>query len=473
VRNAAATLLIAALAVGGVTVPPRARADDVAALRQELGNLKKEYADRVAALEARIAQLESQAVAAASVPTPAPLPAPAPSRSGGGAGTAFNPAVSVILAGNYAQLSQDAASYHIAGFVPTGQDTGPGPRSFNLGESELSLAANVDPYFYANLTAAIHGDDTISVEEAYFKTLALPAGLLIKGGRFFSGIGYLNEIHSHAWDFVDQPLVYQAFLGGQLGQDGVQAKWLAPTDLLLEFGVEGGNGRTFPGTPRDRNGLGGRGAFVHVGDDLGDSASWRLGLSWMERQAEQRTYADLDAAGQPVLNGAGQPLTNAFTGSSRIGAVDALLKWSPHGNPTQHNLKLQGEYLHRVEDGTLAFDTGGANVGAGYRSQQSGWYLQGVYQFMPRWRTGLRYDALASGTPRLDLPPLLALPATYFPQLLAATPKRYTWMLDFNPSEFSRLRIQYALDDARVTVRDRQLLLQYLYSIGAHGAHKF
>jgi hypothetical protein len=46
-------------------------------------------------------------------------------------------------------------------------------------------------------------------------------------------------------------------------------------------------------------------------------------------------------------------------------------------------------------------------------------------------------------------------------------------MFDWNPSEFTRLRLQYAWDEARASVRDQQLMLQYLYSIGAHGAHKF
>ncbi len=58
------------------------------------------------------------------------------------------------------------------------------------------------------------------------------------------------------------------------------------------------------------------------------------------------------------------------------------------GTPTQHSLKLQGEYMHRTEDGTLAFDITGQNLSGGYHSRQSGWYLQGVYQFMPRWRVG-------------------------------------------------------------------------------------
>jgi hypothetical protein len=84
---------------------------------------------------------------------------------------------------------------------------------FNLGESELTIAANVDSYFFGDLTASVSGDNEISIEEAYFRTTALTHGLTIKGGRFFSGLDYLNDVHARAWDFVDQPLVYQALPG--------------------------------------------------------------------------------------------------------------------------------------------------------------------------------------------------------------------------------------------------------------------
>ena len=453
-----------AMMLAGALQPGAARADELATLRSELNGLKSEYASRIAALEARIAQLEAQA-ATSPAPAPSPSPAPAPAASAGGAGTAFNPAMSVILAGTYAHLSEDPATYRIVVFVPSGPEVGPGDRSFNLGESELTLAANVDPYFYANLTASVLADDSITVEEAYFRTTALTHGFTVKGGRFFSSIGYLNDVHAHAWDFVDQPLAYQAFLGSQLAEDGVQAKWLAPTDVFVEIGVETGNGDRFPGTRRTGNGPNGGAAFVHVGDDLGDSASWRAGVSWLDRQAEGRTYPDANASGQPVVN--------AFSGSSRTWIVDATLKWAPHGDPTQHLLKLQAEYLRRTEDGTLAYDTTGAQLGGDFRSVQSGWYVQGVYGFRPRWRTGLRYDYLDAVSTRIGLVSGGQLPATAFPILAAASPRRVTWMLDWSPSEFSRLRAQYAWDDARATVRDRQLILQYLYSIGAHGAHKY
>ena len=460
---AAAALLLA----GGT-----ARASEVDDLRAQLEALKADYQAKLQALEQRLAQLEAQAAASQPV---AAIPGSAeatsgPGGPGGAAGagtsaTAFNPAISLILGGHYTQTSADPATYAIAGFIPAGENVGPGDRSFNLDESELTLAANVDPYFYGNFTAAVEGDNSISVEEAYFKTIALPAGLQIKGGRFFSGLGYLNEIHSHAWDFADQPLVYQAMFNSQYVQDGLQLKWLAPTDLFMEFGVESGNGQRFPGTRLHGNGLNGVTLLFHLGDDIGDSTSWRAGLSWLSLQAEQRAFTDQTAAGATV--------TDAFTGDSKTWVADATLKWSPQGNSARHSLKLQGEYLQRTEDGELAYDTAGQLQTGPYHSHQSGWYLQGVYQFLPRWRFGLRYDSLDSGSVNIGLVTQGLLPASDFATLAPASPERLSTMIDWNPSEFSRLRLQYAWDHARAYTHDQQLVLQYLYSIGAHGAHKF
>jgi hypothetical protein len=418
--------------------PVLAATDDVAELRAAVTALKSEYATRIAALEARIAELEAAGAAAAAAAA-APASAPSPPGAGGGGAAAFNPAISLILSGHYAQSSADPANYRIAGFAPSGAEIGPGPRGFNLGESEITIAANVDPWFMGNLTASLGNDNSVSVEEAFFRTLGLQHGLVLKGGRYFSGLGYLNEVHAHAWDFVDQPLVYQALFGSQLSQDGLQLKWLAPTTTFVELGAEAGNGARFPATPRNRNGVNSLVAFAHVGGDAGDSASWRVGLSVLDARAEDRS---IDAA-------------SAFTGTSRTWGGDFTYKWSPLGDSTRHQLKLQGEYFRRVEDGQLVSPTD-AFVPAPYRTAQSGWYLQGTWLFYPRWRVGLRYDALDPGA-----------------ALALATPRRSTLMLDWSPSEFSRLRAQYALDDARGSERDRQLQLQYLFAIGAHGAHKF
>jgi len=454
--------MAAPLALSCMLLPALSHAaDDVATLRAELQALKSEYNDRVTALEARITQLESEPAPAPATPVPA---APVASASSGA--SAFNPAVSVILGGTYTDTSRDPHDWHIGGFIPSGGDVGPGDRSFNLGESELTLSSNVDPYFYANLTAAITGDNEIEVEEAFFRTLALPSGFTAKGGRFFSGFGYLNEVHAHAWDFVDQPLIYQAFFGGQYKQNGLQVKWLAPTDLFLEFGAEAGNGDGFPATRLERNGMNGETLFAHVGGDVGDSTSWRLGASWMDQRAEDRSYEDLNEFGQPVIN--------SFTGKTTTWVVDGVLKWSPHGNVTRQQLKLQGEYMHRSEDGQLTYDANSLALSDAYSSDQSGWYVQGVFQFMPRWRIGMRYDSLDTGTSHIALVTSGLLSPEAFPALLGVDPERVSVMLDWNPSEFSRLRLQYDWDDARADGdNDRALRLQYLYGIGAHGAHKY
>ena len=107
--------IAAAATLACVLLSGSARADDLATMRAELDGLKAEYAARIATLEARIAELASRAAAAA------PPAAPVPSRAGGGA-AAFNPAIAVILAGTYAHLSEDPASYRIAGFMPGGGD---------------------------------------------------------------------------------------------------------------------------------------------------------------------------------------------------------------------------------------------------------------------------------------------------------------------------------------------------------------
>ena len=123
----------------------------------------------------------------------------------------------------------------------------------------------------------------------------------------------------------------------------------------------------------------------------------------------------------------------------------------PNGNASRTNFKLQGEYLRSERSGTLIYDPSGADRAGDLRAAQSGWYVQGVYQFMPRWRVGLRTERLDSGTPDYGLNACARRPA-------AIKPTQEHAMLDFNPSEFSRVRLQFARD-RRARRRHRQPVL--------------
>jgi hypothetical protein len=466
-------LLSAGLAIA-MAAPVGAMADtasDIKALRDEMANMRATYEQRLQALEQRLKAAEataptpaSAATAATAAPTVAapPQAAPVTAAASGGAtpagANAFNPSMSLILSGLYTRSSRDPVDYSLRGFqLPPGSEAGPGTRGFSLAETELGFSANIDPWLRGAANISVHPDDTISVEEAYAQTTSLGNGLSVKAGRFFSGIGYLNEQHSHVWDFVDAPLAYQAFLGTQFGDDGVQVRWLAPTDLFIEAGAELGRGRGFPGDNNGRNGAGMSALYAHLGGDLGDSSSWRAGLSMLNAKATAQALRATDASGAPV--------TNSFTGSTRVWVGDFVWKWAPNGNATRTNFKLQGEYLRSTRDGDLTYDVAGLGGAGAYRASQSGWYLQGIYQFMPRWRVGVRTERLDSGNTTFGANPAFAA--------IDYQPHKNSVMVDFSPSEFSRVRLQLARDYSRMGAADNQLFLQYQMSLGAHGAHNY
>src|SRR3954465_4492131 len=308
--------LCCAVALATAAVPASAQDTELSKLREALRQLQQQVQE----LEKRVQEAELKSGKPQEAAAPAPPPAAQPGRPG--ASNGFNPDISLILQGTVARSSLDPNTYQITGFAPSGGEVQPAPRGFGLGESELFITSNVDPYFRGQLSVALTPENEIEVEEAFFQTLALGRGFTLKGGRFLSGIGYQNEIHQHAWDFQDAPLAYKAFLGGRLNDDGVQAKWLAPAALFVELGAEAGRGRQFPGSDLDRNGVGMWSLFGHVGGDAGIGGAWRAGLSYLKTSPQERAFTD---AG----------VLQSFTGDSKLWIADAVFKWNA-------DLKLQG-----------------------------------------------------------------------------------------------------------------------------------
>ena len=448
-----------------------AEQSDLAAIRAQIAEMKQNCEQRIAQLEQKLAQAEARGAAPQVPPSQPPVSEPA-RRVASQAASAFNPEVSLILQGQY-RRQKDVAERGISGFVPAGgHDHGTGidpanQRGFSLNHTEVVLAANIDPYWRGQAIVALL-DGQAEVEEAWFQSLGLGHGLGLKGGRYRSGIGYLNEQHPHMWDFADAPLMYRAMFGyeGSYVQDGAQLKWLAPTDTFLEFGAEFGRGANFPGTDRNRSGNGATSLFAHLGGELGVENDWRLGLSWLKTSARGREAHFADAVN-------GVEALGSFSGDSQTLIADFVWKWAPNGNPKYRNFKFQTEYFQRREAGDLACGVaeGGDPVACDgiigrYRTRQSGWYAQGVYQFTPNWRAGLRHEQLDSGL--RDLGENAAYLAVN-----AYKPRKTTVMLDYSWSEFSRVRLQLAQDKSMQGLTDNQLTLQYIMSLGAHGAHRF
>jgi hypothetical protein len=421
-----------------------AQSSDIALLREAIDELRADYESRIAALEERVAVAEQNA-------RPAQAVAAASSSRGAGSDAVFNPAIGVIFQGQAWNYKNSRDDYSVQGF-PFGGEAGPFEEGFAIGEAELNISANVDDKFTAWLTAPLvveDGEATIEIEEAWLETTALSAGFSVRFGRFFSGIGYLNNKHAHSWDFADQPLPYQAFLGDQYLDDGVQVRWIAPTDLYVEAGAEVLRGSRYPAAGSAHSGYGANSVFVNVGGDVGSDHSWLAGISHLSA-----TSIDRESGGEddPLL----------FNGDSDTTIAQFVWKWAPNGNWRQRNLVVQSEVFWRSEVGDYTLPGG---VPLAYDNDQRGWYLQAVYQPFPRWRFGTRIDTLSTD----DIESAFSGSALATP---VDDPMRYSLMTDWSNSEFSRLRLQFTRDEAGPR-DENQWGLQYILSIGAHGGHSF
>lgn len=450
-RNLCATAVMLACASFSYAASP----NELDEIRQQIAAMKAQYEARISYLES---QLESKLAQAQRPPPPAnstpdALPDIVSARTRG-----FNPEISLILDSKFASTQHNPNNFRIQGFVPNGGEIVPPARGFSLGETELAISGSIDHLFRANARFSIAdegGASVINTEEAHIETLGLGDGFKVKAGRFLSGIGYLNAQHPHEWDFVDAPLAYKAFWGSRLSQDGAQLKWLAPTDLYLELGGESAHGASFPGSSNERSTPATNALFAHLGGDWNPSNAWQTGLSYIRANARNRLYTDSTEA------------QNAFEGTSQTWIADFVWKWVPDGNSSIRSLKLQSELFSRTETGDMTYHTTATDD---FQSKQTGGYAQTVYQFMPKWRVGYRYDWLNSG--HVHFGPALS-PAN-FAELSSYAPRRHSVMVDWSPSEFSRLRLQLAHDQSRGEgLGDKQLFLQYIMNLGAHGAHKF
>jgi hypothetical protein len=340
-------------------------------------------------------------------------------------------------------------------------------RGFNLNYGEMALYSIVDPYF--DLFAVLHfASDQAGLEEAYMTTRKLPFGFQIKAGKFLSGIGRINEQHEHTWDFVNRPLVSEAFFGEEgLNELGARVNWVAPTDIYLMLGAEilnGDNEVSFGTTGfSDPNGI------VHVKNSEGTSllvvysrssfdiveAAFLYGFSY----AHGTTRADNNFS-----SSSGEGL--AINAATDIVSGDLTVKYSL--DPIRY-ISLQSEYMYRLTDGTFFNrDSSNSVQTNGLNKHQAGLYFQIVSKLEQRWKTGVRYDLLNLNDVNLGNV------SRNFPKNLA----RYSAMVEYNPTEFSRLRLQWSYDRSKYiqTITHEpytEVILQFNVAIGAHGAHSF
>ncbi len=322
-------------------------------------------------------------------------------------------------------------------------------QGLGLGHSDISASGPLGPSLQARITAVAETRDgklETGFEEAWVQTRALPAGLQVRTGRFASQVGYLNEQHPHAGDFVQRPLLHRAFLGGHWTDDGVRVNWTAPTDLYLRVGVEVLRGRRLVQEAASSSQPGAVTYSGRVGGDIGRSQSWQAGLSLLANRREALVEDEADhTAGHAHGHGA------AYSGR-RMWLGDVTWKWAPEGNNRQQQVRVAFEHA-RVT---------GLNRYATRSDRHHGSYLSAVWRFAPAWEAGVRHDLLRVRQPHEE---------SFEDGRLRET----GWMLAYKPSHAQAVRLQFTQQKDRggFAAASRALQLHYLVYFGAHPAHAY
>ncbi|HSH30855.1 MAG TPA: hypothetical protein VK971_13185 [Thiohalobacter sp.] len=448
-----ATLVVAVMSVIAPAMADQNATAELEAVREEIRALRQAYESRITELEGKLEQLESQPRNTSVDAAPA-----APARAPAGQhrrvyGNEFNPSIGVILNGRWSSFSESDSE--IAGFG-VGEEGERGREGLAVDESELNVAANVDDRFFGAMTAAIvreEGEDRIELEEAYVQTLGgagLPTGFSLKAGRAFWTLGYLNEHHTHEDDFADRPLPNRVFLNNAFNDDGVELSYVLPTLLYSELGGGVFRGDDLPFGDSAGSGPEAWSLYGRLGGDIGYNQSWRVGAYVLSGEAADRMTNEGEVG---------------FAGDTDLYVADLRYTWAPTGNARQRELTLQGEYFRRSEDGSYR-DAGAGTGDVAVDDVVNGGYVQAVYKFRPQWRIGARYSWLQAP----DVPAGLVGSAL---DGGGHDPEAYALMLDWTHSEFSRVRLQYNREELSDGVQDDQFLVQYIMSLGAHGAHKY
>jgi hypothetical protein len=329
----------------------------------------------------------------------------------------------------------------IGDFIGTaGRNTVAPGRALELHESEVGMQAIIDPYARADVFISF-GEEGVNVEEGYITFTSLPAGLLLKVGKMRAEFGKVNTIHNHALSYIDRPLATNNLVGGEDGIDdagiSIQRFLPAPKNWFAQGTAQifrGDSGQLFTSNRRQDVSVVGH---LRAYRDLSESTNIDLGVSY----SRGHNSAGIGSEFNPS-----RFITNLY-------GADATLRWKPLRRAIYNSLLFRTELFWSNRDRLSLIDT--------FQTQHAfGMYSSADYRVNRRWTVGGRFDRSGHATNA------------------SLTDTGFSGILTYWPSEFSQIRTQYRYghlwDDPNLRYTNaNELLFQFLFVMGAHGAHPF
>ena len=269
-----------------------------------------------------------------------------------------------------------------------------------------------------------------------------------------AAFGKVNTLHNHVLPWVDRPLVTQNLVGGEDGIDdaGLSLSRIlpAPKGIFME-----GTAQVFRGDtenvfraqqaqrPLDRR------APAHLSATSPINTNIDLGGSWSRGRSP---FGD---------------------GWNQLYGFDATLRWKPLPRSIYHSFVARTELIWARTVSAPRF--GPASPGDAQSRTPFGMYASGDYQLGRRWFLGGRFDRSqrVCGLPtNPETTTTCAIPCSTESSLCCRTPAARS-SLTYWPSEFSQIRGQLRRTRYGEGLTANEFLFQFMFSMGAHGAHPF
>lgn len=353
-------------------------------------------------------------------------------------------------------------------------------RGFGLTNLELSFRGAVDPYFRADAYLILQldgeGETIVELEEAFATTQQLPFGLdelgfEVEAGTFFTEFGRKNPTHPHSWYWIDQPLVNSRMFGGDgLRGPGMRIGWLTPLPWYSEIhvGMQNSQGETqlsflANGEVFDERPIGGR---PRVNDEVHGLGDFTYLVRWVNAFDPGDEWSVL--IGGSALFG---PNPTGSDSDTMIFGGDFTAKWHPlqtdRGWPY---FRTTTEFMYRRYE-VAAFSNGLISL-PNDTLKDWGLYTELIWGFSRGWSAGIRYGyGDASGTNYdTDGARVSRNLDPYRDRRHRVSP-----LLVWDPTEYSRIRLQYNFDDARHLSGStaHSIWLGMEFSLGAHPSHEY
>lgn len=312
------------------------------------------------------------------------------------------------------------------------------PYAFHFDEAELSMISDVDHVWTFNTNIVFTGNGEVDPEEVWARTNSIP-GVQIKVGKLRGTFGKQGLLHSHAYPFIQGPVIMENTIGGEgFKGAGLEASWLTPLPWYGEL-----TGGVFEATPSDDE---------HP-LDFGDPSHGNIPFLFHYKNVFDLNESTTMEIGASTLQGHGVDGTrNAAYGAN------FTLRNVPLRQSNQRGWIFQAEYLEKAN-----YD------GGDYHKESHGWYTQFQYRMSQKWWLGLR------GEQARDIETDVLVDPAGDP--LSGKMTRGSFNIAWTPSEFSYVRLEYSLGQADDGLGfqpwDHRLMIQMSTTIGYHPAHAY